>query len=205
MFLVAARACTVTVLLTAAAVRAEETRNRLPPTPYSDPVAAMPWLRCEPTPLPRTNPCHPRTMGPVAGPVNDRVADGAASLSSRDHEPTRDGRRAIDRVPFVVFWESRSSALFLGVDRHGVGGVHFERRSRTNDGERGPPAPPLQPGWQSPEPQALRITRPAAGPAVESAPSGPVGPADQAQNAPHRALGDPAPAGTPLKRTERQR
>ena len=152
MFLVAARACTVTVLLTAAAVRAEEVGNRLRPTPYSDPVAAMPWHRCEPTPIPHVNPCHPRAMGPAAAETGDVIAERTRALASLEQATPRTALRSIDRVPLVLVWESRSGALFLGVDRHGVGGVHFGKSSRTKDGEERTMPALLRTGWQRQDP-----------------------------------------------------
>lgn len=152
MFLVAARACTVTVLLTAAAVRAEEVGNRLRPTPYSDPVAAMPWLRCEPTPIPHANPCQSRAMGPVDRPARDSTAEQARASASREQAPRRTALRGIDHLPLVLFWESRSGALFLGVDRHGVGGVHFGQRTITKGGEERTTPALQRTGWQRQDP-----------------------------------------------------
>lgn len=140
MFLVAARACTVTVLLTAAAVRAEEVRNPLPSTPPGDEVAAVPGLRCEPTPItPAADEAwNLRIAGPMLYPEPARTTAPIATLALQAGPSLVNLRPVIERVPLVMLWESRTSAMFVGINRRGVGGVHFERKSAR---ERATPAP----------------------------------------------------------------
>lgn len=154
MFLAAARACTVTVLLTAAAVRAEEVRNPVPSTPPGDEVAAAPWLRCEPTPA--TAVSHDawnlRVAGPMLYPEPPRAAPLESATAARPGPPLMELRRDIERLPLVMLWESRSSAMFLGINRRGVGGLHFERKSARERAAEDTARAPLWSRWRTAKP-----------------------------------------------------
>ena len=155
MFLVAARACTVTVLLTAAAVRAEEARNPVPSTPPGDELTAAPWLRCEPTPTTTADSqdaWNLRVAGPMLYPEPGRAATPVSAPAFRVGPSAIRLRRDIERVPLIMLWESRTSAMFLGINRRGLGGLHFERKSARERAAERTARAPLRAHWRAAEP-----------------------------------------------------
>ena len=154
MFLVAARACTVTVLLTAAAVRAEQARVPIPSTPLGGDVATALWLRCEPTPATTgtADPFDLRVAAPTLYPEPARDPAPQASPARRTVPPVANVPRDLERAPLVMLWESRTSAMFLGIDRRGVGGLHFERKSARERAAARAAHMSLPASWKPPAP-----------------------------------------------------
>jgi hypothetical protein len=97
-----------------------------------------PTLRCEPAPnlgldLDLVDPTQAAT--PIAGPLAQR---SAAELVVTDREPVVSRLRDLRRIPLLVMRDTDSSMLFIGVDRHGVAGLHFQQKSASERGAAGP-------------------------------------------------------------------